>query len=358
MDGYAAPQLHTHAVIFNMTQRKDGTTRAIQPQSYFDSQQFATAVYQSELTYRLTRLGYEIEPGRSGAPEIKGYTQEYLDASSPRSQQIREAMERSGFSGPEAAQIAAHNTRDKKEIHSPGEVLAAHQRLAVEFGNQAERVIADARERVQARSEELSTKPAHAAQEAVTFAKERGFEREAVTDERDILRDALRRGMGELTLPDVKANFEQRSTSGEFQNVTGQKHETGRQFTTRETVAAELATIGHMKHGQNTVEPIMKIDDAQKQAATHEFLNPSQQSAIQDVLTEPRSHTRPTRTCRHGKDHYPRFNPRGRGEKWLRRRGLRSYQPSGTATPRCGDLRGYVAEFLSPWRSTANGRRP
>jgi len=41
----------------------------------FDSQQFATAIYQSELTYRLRNLGYEIEAGRSGAPEIKGYTQ-------------------------------------------------------------------------------------------------------------------------------------------------------------------------------------------------------------------------------------------------------------------------------------------
>jgi hypothetical protein len=54
-------------------------------------------VYQSELMYRLSRLGYEITPGRSGAPEVKGYTQEYLDASSPRSQQIREYLEKSGF---------------------------------------------------------------------------------------------------------------------------------------------------------------------------------------------------------------------------------------------------------------------
>ena len=54
-----------------MTERDNGTTRALQPQSFFDSQQFATAVYQSELTYRLRNLGYEIEPGRSGAPEIK-----------------------------------------------------------------------------------------------------------------------------------------------------------------------------------------------------------------------------------------------------------------------------------------------
>src|SRR5580692_9468806 len=153
VDGYAAPQLHTHAVIFNMTERADGSTRAVQPQSYFDSQQFATAVYQSELMYRLSRLGYEITPGRSGAPEIKGYTQEYLDASSPRSQQIRDYLEKSGFAGPEAAQIAAHSTRDKKEIHTPSEVLAAHRQIAAEFGNQADRVVAEARARASAQEQ-------------------------------------------------------------------------------------------------------------------------------------------------------------------------------------------------------------
>ena len=30
VDGYAAPQLHTHAVIFNVTEREDGSTRALQ----------------------------------------------------------------------------------------------------------------------------------------------------------------------------------------------------------------------------------------------------------------------------------------------------------------------------------------
>src|SRR6202012_603075 len=96
VDGYVAPQLHTHAVIFNVTERENGQARAIQPQSLFASQQFATAVYQSELTYRLRELGYEITVGRHGQPEIKGYTKEYLDASSPRSQQIRQYLERTG----------------------------------------------------------------------------------------------------------------------------------------------------------------------------------------------------------------------------------------------------------------------
>src|SRR5277367_1135131 len=107
VDGYVAPQLHTHAVVFNLTERDNSQPRAIQPHSLFASQQFATAIYQSELTYKLRQLGYEITTGRSGAPEIKGYTQEYLDASSPRSQQIRSYLERTGRSGREAAEIAA-----------------------------------------------------------------------------------------------------------------------------------------------------------------------------------------------------------------------------------------------------------
>jgi conjugative relaxase-like TrwC/TraI family protein len=285
VDGYAAPQLHTHAVIFNMTERADGSTRAVQPQSYFDSQQFATAVYQSELMFRLSRLGYEIAPGRSGAPEIKGYTQEYLDASSPRSQQIREYLEKSGFAGPEAAQIAAHTTRDKKEIHTPSEVLAAHKQVAAAFGNQADRVVQEAKDRSNSMEQRPVAPAQERVQEAVTFAKNRNFEREAVTDERDILRDALRRGMGELTYPQVRENFEQRQTSGEFQQAPGQKHETGRQFTTREAIAEELSTIKHMQQGRQNAEPMMRQEDASAHARTREFLNPAQQRAIEEVLT-------------------------------------------------------------------------
>src|ERR1700727_878928 len=139
VNGYAPPQLHTHAVIFNMTEREDGSTRALQERALFQSQEFATAVYQVELTYQLRNLGYEIETGKRGAPEIKGYSQEYLDASSPRRQQIEQAMAKSGFSGPEGAQIAPHNTRDKKQILTPAEVIEAHRRLAAKFGNQADR---------------------------------------------------------------------------------------------------------------------------------------------------------------------------------------------------------------------------
>jgi len=84
VDGYAAPQLHTHAVVFNVTERDNGQTRALQPHEIFVSQRYVTAVYRSELALRLEKLGYELERGKHDQPEIKGYTKEYLEASSPR----------------------------------------------------------------------------------------------------------------------------------------------------------------------------------------------------------------------------------------------------------------------------------
>jgi conjugative relaxase-like TrwC/TraI family protein len=286
VDGYAAPQLHTHAVVFNVTKRENGAMRALQPQALFDTQQFASAVYQSHLTYQLRSLGYEIEPGRSGPPEIKGFTPEYLDASSPRRQQIVEAVARSGFSGPEAAQIAAHNTRDRKEILSPVEVMAAHRQIASEFSNQADRVVAEARERRQSQAQEPPAeerrKKGHS---ALTFARDRNFEREAVIDERALLVDAMRRGMGETTYPEVRASFEARIASGEFRPVAGAKHSTGRRFTTAETIRAERDIVQKVLDGQRGAPQLMPVQQAIPLTETRPHLNRAQRNAVEQVLT-------------------------------------------------------------------------
>ena len=283
VEGYAAPQLHTHVFMMNVTERADGTTRALQPQSLFDTQNYATAVYQSVLTYKLRDLGYEIEAGKSGAPEIKGYSQEYLDASSPRSQQIRDHLAKTGYTGAEASQIAAHATRDKKMILSPEQVLEAHRSIAASFGNQPEAVVAEARKR--ARTQDRTPDQEARAREAVTYARSSNFEREAVIDERTLMRDALRRGMGETTFAHVKAEFDSRHKDGDFRQLKGEKHATGRSFTTGETIANERANVRHFIYLHNTVEPINSHEQAAAQAATRNLLNEAQRGVITDVLT-------------------------------------------------------------------------
>jgi len=286
VDGYAAPQLHTHVVVFNMTERDNGKMRALQPHSLFESQQFATAVYQSHLTYKLRELGYEIEAGKSGAPDVKGYTAAYLEASSPRRQQIEEALSRSGFAGPEAAQIAAHNTRDKKVILSPDQILAAHKQIAEEFGNQADRVVAEARERRKTQAQERPEQE-HRQQvrEAVTFARDKGFEREAVIDERALYVDALRRGMGEMTYPEVRASFEARIASGEFKQVPANAHEAGRRFTTSATIKAENEIVQKVRDGQSRAPQIMGIENAVPLVDSRPHFNAAQKRVVEEVLT-------------------------------------------------------------------------
>jgi conjugative relaxase-like TrwC/TraI family protein len=109
-------------VIFNVTERENGQTRSVQSHELYASQHYGTAIYRAELATRLQKLGYELERGKDGQPEIKGYTREYLEASSPRRQQVQDYKREQGIDGAAAGQIAAHRTRDKKELQTPAEV--------------------------------------------------------------------------------------------------------------------------------------------------------------------------------------------------------------------------------------------
>jgi conjugative relaxase-like TrwC/TraI family protein len=283
VDGYAAPQLHTHAVVFNVTETADGQARALQPQELYKTQQYATAVYRSELAAQLQRLGYEIERGEHGQPEIKGYTREYLEASSPRRQQIEEHMEAAGRSGAGAAQIAAHQTRDAKQPLSHEEVRAQHQKLAAEYGQQSQRVIVEAAQRpgVELRPEQSGV----AAQHGVSYARERGMEREAVADERTLMRDALKHTMGEARLPELRAEFERRVQAHELIEIERRPGLAGRAFTTGEMQGYERELIERMKLGQGTREVLADGNVRQQTMEQHAHLSVSQRQAVETVLT-------------------------------------------------------------------------
>jgi ATP-dependent exoDNAse (exonuclease V) alpha subunit len=154
--------------------------------------------------------------------------------------------------------------------------------MAAAFGNQPQQVIAAARQRAEQQAKEPEQKTL--AKEAVTFARESIFEREAVADERTILRDALRRGMGEASYREIRAEFDSRRAAGEFRIVQGMKYDSARSFTTPETIAAERVNIRYVLEGRNAVVPMMTAERARDQANTRSFLNDSQRRVIEEVL--------------------------------------------------------------------------
>jgi hypothetical protein len=273
-------------VIFNMTERENGLEngkqmRALQPHEMFVSQRYATAVYRSELALRLGKLGYELERGKHGQPEIKGYTKEYLEASSPRREQIKDHLREQGIDGAAAAQIAAHHTRDRKELLSPGEVLQRHRELAAQYGHQADRVVAQARQHGQYQIPE----PEVQAKQAVTWARDHVFERSAVQDRRAILETALVRGMGETTYAQVRQEFERRIEACEFREVSHVGG--GRQYTTAVMVRMEREIVCRMQQGNRRDYSDPMLVSPQVRIATedrHPELNTSQRQAVDEIF--------------------------------------------------------------------------
>ena len=122
------PQLHTHAVLLNLTQRKDGRWRALRNDEIVKSTKYLGALYRTELAMELQRLGYGIRREKDGFFELAHISREQLKKFSQRSEQIERALARQGVDRSTATtaqkQIAALETRDRK---TPAEMEAIRQ---------------------------------------------------------------------------------------------------------------------------------------------------------------------------------------------------------------------------------------
>ena len=163
--------------------------------------------------------------------------------------------------------------------------MAAHRKLAADFGHQADAVVRAARERSQ--HQEKPVNSFDRVRESLTFSRDKNFEREAVVDERALIRDGLRRGMGEITHAQVRANLDARLASGEFQIVERPQSVPGRQFTTAKTIEAEHEIIRRVRNGRNDIEPVLPRPQAIALADQHPHLNPAQKTVLEDVLSSP-----------------------------------------------------------------------
>jgi conjugative relaxase-like TrwC/TraI family protein len=282
VEGYAAPQLHTHVVFFNLTETENGEMRSLQPHELYRSQQYATAIYRSELALHLKELGYEVEQGRSGQPEIKGYTREYLDASSPRSREIQEHLAEHGVSGAGAAQIAAHQTRDDKlRTITHEQMQQKHRKMAAEYGHQPELVIRETQLR---RIEEQGPEQKHEAIEsALTYARDKNLERHAVTDERELMRDALKHSMGDASFAEVRSQFESRVQAHDLVEV--ESRSPSRAFTTEAMIGYERDNVAYMRHGQNQHQPMVSSETWREVEGKHAHLSSSQRAAVEQIVS-------------------------------------------------------------------------
>jgi conjugative relaxase-like TrwC/TraI family protein len=293
--GYAAPQVHTHVVIMNLTKTEEGKIRSVQPLELYRSQQYATAMYRTHLAEKLQALGYQIEVDqRTGAPEIRGFSKEYLQESSPRrkevrkeAQEMKERLEQEGATVKEGAglnQAAARTNRASKR-YDRAEMRRRSLEMDARYDNEAKRTVREAIERGQPQfsREEIAKR----AQEAVTFARDNATEREAVTDMRKVLADALRRNLGLTTYEAVASELRQRMERGEFVEIIRERRP--REATTQHMLEMEKSNIETMLNGQAQHAPIVSNDARQTVDAIAERqqlrLNDNQREAVEQILT-------------------------------------------------------------------------
>ncbi len=138
LDGsvFADPQIHSHAVVFNLAIRPDGTIGGIDTR-LGPFKLMAGAVYHAHLAHELSRLGFQIqEIGRNGMFEV-GFEPKIRKFFSARRDQIVDELAEIGLdtaSAPALAAAAALKTRRNKGPDLGDERFSLWQSKATELG--------------------------------------------------------------------------------------------------------------------------------------------------------------------------------------------------------------------------------
>ncbi len=267
------PQLHTHCVVLNLTQREDGKWRAMDNELFYRQKMLMGALYRAELAREIQKLGYEVRLTHlDGRFELAHITEKQIELFSQRSQAIEEALKKEGKTRKEASpqekQIITIATRPKK-TDVDREILRKYwqeksQDAQIEYSTHLKL------------KSDLPTKFGTA--ESLHFALEHLLERQSVFTEAQLLRESLQHGVGKTTLKEIQLEIKKRITNGTVIQA-------GERLTTPEAIKTEKNLLCFEKKGRRLNNPILSI----KQHSLLEkiSLNKDQRFAAQLILSSP-----------------------------------------------------------------------
>src|SRR5258705_4975988 len=131
------PQLHTHAFIFNLAPRRDGSWGAIVSRELYKAQKQAGATYRRALASELERQGIRLER-QNDTFRVAAIPRDVERAFSKRRQAIEEAARIHGYSTARGMELATLRTRRPKRDARLGDLIkhwqAEAKALGVELG--------------------------------------------------------------------------------------------------------------------------------------------------------------------------------------------------------------------------------
>ena len=121
------PQLHTHALVLNVTQSADGQWRSVSSESLYKLQRELDGIYKTELEAKLNQLGYATKRDEKGNFEITTVPEKVRDAFSSRSAQVEAELSKHGLSRSDSTaeqrDAATLKTRKAKPTHQDRQAL-------------------------------------------------------------------------------------------------------------------------------------------------------------------------------------------------------------------------------------------
>jgi conjugative relaxase-like TrwC/TraI family protein len=210
------PQLHTHAVVMNLTRRADGEWRALKNDDIVKSVKALGAVYRAELAAELQRIGYQIRHERGGTFELAHISRAQLAEFSRRAAQIEKSLEAQGLTREQATgdqkQIVALQTRARKGAVDREAVFRDWQDRAREIGINFQRREwnGDATSKSPLFEQTVET----AAARAVRYAVDHLTERQAVVFEHELVDVAMKHGLGAVQMRDIEGEIHKQTKAG------------------------------------------------------------------------------------------------------------------------------------------------
>lgn len=326
------PNLHTHAVIMNATQRADGSWASLSNDQIVGLRKLQDAIYNARLDHLVKRLGYDVRYEKSHI-ELAHINRAAIEVFSKRSAQIEAELAGRGLDRDSAShlqkQMMTLATREKKvadltrtelhhlwvgQAHNAGIDFEARHAPGIEHDNTGG----------------TAEHPDHAvADGSIRWAIAHMSERESIMPRSELLANAIRHSAGIVSPQKIHEALARQVASGELlQNGTLYSSASDRKVKpmTLDNWASEVATLGqvpledaratveraiaegrllaeeplyattaafeaekrivaHEMAGRNAVEPIMSTAEVDA-AIKGSTLTPGQQDALRVMLTE------------------------------------------------------------------------
>ncbi|MBI1314935.1 relaxase domain-containing protein [bacterium] len=266
VDGLPDPQLHAHVFTFNTTwDDKEHRWKAGQFRELKRDAPYFQAAFRVRLAGKLQNLGFGVERKRDDF-EISGIPADMLKRFSRRTALIEKVAEDKGITSPDRKAELGAETREKK-----GHALnwdSLRKEWDARMTDTERELLASIHRR-----EKTAPKAEPGQKKAVDHAIEHVYVREAVVPERKLLTEALKRGLGSVTVEATASELRARSLI--------RKDVDGRAMaTTKEMLGLESGLIDFARDGRGRCRPLFP-----EHVCSRDWFNDGQKAAVSHVLT-------------------------------------------------------------------------